>query len=237
MFYFDPFYMLLSIVGLGLVFIPQMLVKNTYSKFSKVLSSNKLTGADIVNKIFSNANIDDVKVEPVKGELTDHYDPSQKVVRLSEANYYGNSIAAVSVAAHEAGHVIQDYTGYYPMKLRAAFFPIAATGQALGPILIMVGLMLRFFMGYGGISDLIALTGVIFYGAIVLFHIITLPVELNASYRAIQILETGGFISTNEKPGAQKVLTAAALTYVATALYALMELLYWVWRIYGSRRD
>jgi hypothetical protein len=225
------------IIGFALVLIPQMLVKSTYAKYAKVDNKRNLSGADVARAILHNAGITDIKVEPVEGELTDHYDPSKKVVRLSEKNYYGKSIAALGVSAHEIGHVIQDKKGFIPMKIRAAIVPAANIGQSLGPILIMVGIGLRAIAHVGGMSDLVALTGIIFYAAIVLFHIITLPVEFDASFRAIGLLSNGGYIEINEKPAAMKVLGAAAMTYVATALYALMELLYWIWRLYGSRRD
>ncbi|MFA6989126.1 MAG: zinc metallopeptidase [Candidatus Gastranaerophilaceae bacterium] len=237
MFFYDSSYMFIMIIGFALVLIPQMLVKSTYAKYAKVDNKRNLSGADVARAILHNAGITDIKVEPVEGELTDHYDPSKKVVRLSEKNYYGKSIAALGVSAHEIGHVIQDKKGFIPMKIRAAIVPAANIGQSLGPILIMVGIGLRAIAHVGGMSDLVALTGIIFYAAIVLFHIITLPVEFDASFRAIGLLSNGGYIEINEKPAAMKVLGAAAMTYVATALYALMELLYWIWRLYGSRRD
>jgi uncharacterized protein len=237
MFFYDPFYMLIMVFGFGLVLIPQLLVKSTYAKYSEIDNAQNLSGSDVAKAILKSSGITDIQVEPVEGELTDHYDPSNKVVRLSEKNYYGKSIAALGVSAHEIGHVLQDKTGFVPMKLRSAIVPAANIGQSLGPILIMVGIGLRAVAHIGGMSDLIALTGIIFYGAIVVFHIITLPVEFDASFRAIALLSNGGYIEVNEKPAAQKVLGAAAMTYVATALYALMELLYWIWRLYASRRD
>jgi len=238
MFYMSPEYMLLSLIGMALVFIPQMLVMGTYKKFAKVQAANNLTGADVAKNILKYAGINNVEVVPVQGQLSDHYDPSQKVVRLSEDIYYGKSISSYGIAAHEVGHAMQDFQGYLPMKLRAGIFPAVQAGQMLGPFLLMAGLGLRYVAGFGGFTDLIALTGIALYGAVVVFHIVTLPVEFNASFRAIKVLADGGYlVDNNEVNGAKAVLSAAALTYVATALYALMELLYWVWVFFGRNRD
>jgi len=143
----------------------------------------------------------------------------------------------VSIAAHEAGHAIQDSINYAPMRLRAGVFPLVQTGQFLGPLLLMAGLGLRFMVNLGALTDLIAITGIMLYGSVVVFHIVTLPVEFNASQRAIRVLVDGGYIVDEEISGAKKVLTAAAFTYIATALYALMELVYWVWTFFGRKDD
>ncbi len=237
--FYDPIYMMLAIVGMALVFIPQMLVKSTYSKYSEVKSSTGMTGVQVAEAILRDNGIYDVRVEPVQGELTDHYDPSDKVIRLSESVYGANSIAAQGVAAHEVGHAIQDNKGYLPMKMRAGFIPLVNLGQTLGPLLLMGGLMLRFFMHstFGGLTDLIALAGIALYGSVVVFHLVTLPVELNASFRAVKALANGGYLVEGEVGDAKKVLSAAAMTYVATALYALLELLYWIWVFFGRSRD
>jgi len=236
MFYFDPVYMLVAVVGMALIFIPQMLVKSTYKKFAKVRASNNMTGADVARAILQKEGINDVQVESIGGTLSDHYDPSKKVLRLSQDIYNGNSISAFGIAAHEAGHAMQDNQGYLPMKLRAGIFPAVQTGQMLGPLLIMAGLFMRYMAGMGEFTMLIALTGIALYGSVVLFHLITLPVEFNASARAVRVLADGGYFTDNrEVSGVKKVLTAAALTYVATALYALIELLYWIWVFFGRR--
>lgn len=238
MFFYSPEYIFIALIGMAIVFIPQMLVKSTYSKYAKVPVRNNLTGADVAKSILQNQGIRDVRVETVRGELTDHYDPSQKVLRLSENIYHGNSVSAYGIAAHEVGHAIQDNRGYMPMKLRAGIFPAVQAGQFLGPLLIMAGLGLRYMAGMGEFTSLIALAGIALYGSVVLFHIITLPVEFNASYRAVRALADGGYLVDNrEMDGAKKVLNAAALTYVAAALYALIELLYWIWIFFGQRRD
>lgn len=236
MFYFDPVYMIVAVIGMILIFIPQMLVKNTYKKFAQVKVSNNLTGADVARSILSTSGLANVQVEPTQGELSDHYDPTKKTVRLSEDIYYGSSVSSFGIAAHEVGHAIQDYQGYMPMKIRAGLFPAVQTGQMLGPLLIMAGLGLRYLAGMGEFTTLIALLGIALYGSVVLFHIVTLPVEFDASMRAIKALANGGYLVENkEVDGAKNVLTAAALTYVATALYALIELLYWVWVFFGRR--
>jgi len=237
MFGFDPIFSLLGIIGMGLVFIPQMIVKSTYEKFSKVAASGGLTGGEIAKLLLNIADVHNVDVEPTQGILSDHYDPSKKVVRLSQDIYYGKSVSAVSIAAHEVGHAIQDNTNYIPMRLRAGVFPLVQTGQFLGPILLMAGLGLRFMVNLGGLTDLIAITGILLYGSVVVFHIVTLPVEFNASFRAIRVLADGGYIVDKEISGAKQVLTAAAFTYIATALYALMELVYWVWTFFGRKDD
>lgn len=237
MFYFDPIYMMIGFIGMILVLVPQMLVKGTFKTFSQVGTRRGLTGAQVAQALLAEAGVNDVIVEATEGSLTDHYDPTQKVLRLSQEIYNGRSIAASGIAAHEVGHAIQDNRGYMPMKLRAGIFPAVQLGQFLGPLLLMAGLGLRAVMHMGGFSDIIALAGIALYGSVVLFQIITLPVEFDASFRAIRALSSGGYLVEDENAGAKKVLAAAALTYVAAALYALIELLYWVWMLFGRNRD
>lgn len=239
MFFMSPEYMLISIIGMVIIFIPQMIIKSTYKKFSKIKAVRNMTGADVAKSMLQNAGINNVEVMPIGGELSDHYDPTKKVVNLSEDIFYGNSISSLGIAAHEVGHAIQDNQGYLPMKIRAGIFPAVQAGQMLGPLLLMAGLGLRFGLGMGEFTTLIALMGICLYGAVVLFHIVTLPVEFNASFRAVKVLAGGGYlVDKKEVGGVEAVLTAAALTYVAAALYALIELLYWVWVFFGrNNRD
>jgi Zn-dependent membrane protease YugP len=238
MFFMSPEYMIISIIGMALVFIPQMLVMSTYKKFSKVQAALNITGGDVARSILQNAGVNDVQVVPTSGELSDHYDPTQKIIRLSDDIYNGKSISSFGIAAHEVGHAIQDNHGYLPMKLRAGIFPVVNFGQGLGPILIMVGIGLGFLGSFGNLTFLVAVTGLCLYGAAVLFHIVTLPVEFNASFRAIKVLSEGGYlVDDREINGAKLVLTAAALTYVAAALYALIQLLYWASLVFGRNRD
>lgn len=235
--FFSPEYMFISLIGLALTFLPQMLVKSTYSNYAKVKATGNMTGAEVARALLYSSGVNDVRIEPVAGDLTDHYDPTQKVLRLSKDIYYGNSISSYGIAAHEVGHAIQDNKGYMPMKLRAGIFPAVQTGQMLGPILIMAGLGLRYVAGMGEFTNMIALAGIALYGSVVLFQLVTLPVEFNASHRAIKALADGGYLVDNrEIDGAKKVLTAAALTYVAAALYALIEVLYWLWIFFGNQR-
>lgn len=235
MFFYNEGYIFIAIIGLILVFIPQLLVKNTFSKFAKVRSRNGMTGAQVAKSILERAKIYNVSIEPTEGTLSDHYDPSKKVIRLSREIYYGDSVASLSVAAHEVGHAIQDSQEYLPMKLRAGVFPLVNLGQTLGPLLIMVSIGLRAFMHIGGFTDIFAIIGILFYASVVLFHIITLPVEFNASARALKALVNGNYLEQSEMSGARSVLSAAAMTYVATALYAVIELLYWIWILFSNR--
>ena len=215
--------------------LPQLLVRSTYKRFTQVPATVGITGADAAKKILAANNITDVSVEPVEGELSDHYDPRDKVVRLSNDIYYGKSISSVSIAAHEVGHAIQDNKGYMPMKIRAGLFPTVMLGQMLGPWLMIIGIGLRTASGFGYGYE-IAVLGLVFYASVFLFQLVTLPVEINASMRAVKALASGGYLVDDEEiSGSKKVLTAAACTYIAAALYSLLELAYWAWRVFGSR--
>jgi Zn-dependent membrane protease YugP len=198
-------------------------VRSSYSKYSKKMSASGLTGAQTARMILDRNNLTNVRVEPVAGQLTDHYDPMRKVVRLSEGNFRSNSIAAVSVAAHEVGHAIQDASGYIPMKLRAGLFPIVNfAGQLWFPLFFMA-----IIMGIGTqMGSLFIQLAVIAFAGVLVFHVVTLPVEINASTRAYGILTRYGVLSHNEAAGTKRVLTAAAFTYIAAALTSLLTLLY-----------
>lgn len=237
--FFDPVYMFIGAIGLILMFVPQQLVKSTYKKYLNVKLRRSITGKEVAESLLSSANIRGVTVEAIDGELADHYDPGSKTVRLSRENYYGDSVAAISVTAHEIGHVIQDYHGYLPMKLRAGILPLVNTSQAIAPMLIMGSILLRTFLHTSNPSlyNLIGVIGILLYGSSVVFHLITLPVEFNASNRAILTLTNMGYIEREEVAGSRKVLNAAALTYVATALYSLVELLYWAWVLFGRGKN
>ena len=198
-------------------------VRSSYKKYSKQMSASGLTGAQTARMILDRNNLSNVRVEPVAGQLTDHYDPRSKTVRLSEGNFGQNSIAAVSVAAHEVGHAIQDATGYLPMKARSGLFPIVNfAGQLWFPLFF-----LAFIMGVGTATGqlFIQLAAIAFLG-ILAFHVVTLPVEINASTRAYGLLTRYGILSHSEAGGTKRVLTAAAFTYIAAALTALLTLLY-----------
>ncbi len=208
----------------------QFRVKGTYQKYAQIGSSMGMTGAEVAEKILSEMGINNVSVEPIAGELTDHYDPSAKAVRLSEVVYGSTSLAAAAVAAHECGHVLQDVKGYKPMNIRAALVPAANLGSNIGPLLIMLGFGLN---AMGSISTMFINIGIVLFLGVVLFHIVTLPVEFDASNRALKLINELGILQGEENRGAKKVLDAAAFTYVATALYSVLQLV----QLLMSRRD
>ena len=211
------------VVGMLISGAAALWVRSSYKKYSKQMSASGLTGAQTARMILDRNNLSNVRVEPVAGQLTDHYDPRSKIVRLSEGNFSQNSIAAVSVAAHEVGHAIQDATGYLPMKARAGLFPIVNfAGQLWFPLFFIA-----FITGVGTATGqfFIQLAALAFLG-ILAFHVVTLPVEINASTRAYGLLTRYGILSHSEAGGTKRVLTAAAFTYIAAALTALLTLLY-----------
>jgi len=216
-------YLLVMIVGALISGAAALWVRSAYSKYSKQPSASGLTGAQTARMILDQNGLSNVRVEPVAGTLTDHYDPRSKVVRLSENNFRGNSIAGVSVAAHEVGHAIQDASGYVPMKLRAGLFPIVSfAGQLWFPLFF-----LAIIMGVGtATGQLFIQLAVIAFAGILLFHVVTLPVEINASTRAYGLLTRYGILSRGEADGTKRVLSAAAFTYIAAALTSLLTLLY-----------
>jgi uncharacterized protein len=221
---------LLLLPAMLLMMWAQFRVKGTYQQYAQVGSSLGMTGAEVATKILQEMGINNVSVEPIAGELTDHYDPSAKAVRLSEVVYGSTSLAAAAVAAHECGHVIQDIKGYKPMNIRAALVPVANLGSNIGPLLIMLGFGLS---AMGGISTIFVDIGVVLFAGVVLFHLVTLPVEFDASNRALKLIDELGILQGEENRGAKKVLDAAALTYVATALYSALQLV----QLLMSRRD
>lgn len=223
-------YLFLVIPGMLLTLWAQFQVKNTYNKYAQIGSSMGMTGAEVAEKILQEMGINNVSVEPVAGELTDHYDPSAKAVRLSEVVYGSTSLAAAAVAAHECGHVLQDVRGYKPMNIRAALVPAANLGSNLGPILIILGFSLN---AMGGISTIFINIGIALFLGVVLFHVVTLPVEFDASSRALRLIDDLGILQGEENRAAKKVLNAAAFTYVATALYSVLQLI----QLLMSRRN
>jgi uncharacterized protein len=223
---------LLLIPGMILVFWAQQRVQGTYRKYSEIPSTMGMTGAEVAKTILDRMGVYNVSVEPVAGELSDHYDPSAKAVRLSEVVYGSRSLAAAAVAAHECGHVLQDVQGYMPMNIRAALVPAVNIGANFGPMLIMAGLFLG---ALGGLSTLFIQIGIALFAAVIVFHIVTLPVEFDASSRALRLINEFGILQGEENRAARKVLNAAAFTYVATALYALLQLLQYVLILLGRR--
>jgi len=213
----DLYYLILVVPTLLLSMWAQFKVKSTFDKYSKVQCSKGITGVDAAAVLMRTNNINDVQVEAVKGSLTDHYDPTAKKLRLSEPVYGSTSIAAVGVAAHEAGHAIQHAVHWGPLVLRSTLVPVANIGSSLGPWIAIAGLALSF--------PILINIGIILFGGAVLFYVVTLPVEFNASNRAIAILRANKVLSEEELKGVKKVLSAAALTYVASALTAIASLL------------
>lgn len=227
--YFDPTYILV-IIGAILCIGASAKVKSTFSKYSKVRSMSGYTGAQAAEKILHDAGIFDVPIEQVSGSLSDHYDPKNKKLRLSGNVYGSTSVAAIGVAAHECGHAIQHNKVYGPLKLRTAFVPIASLGSSLAWPLIIIGIIIGWF------QPLITL-GIILFSAAVAFQLITLPVEFNASSRAIAVLGTNGILHQEELNGVKKVLGAAALTYVAGAASSILQLLRLIILSGGRNRD
>ena len=225
--YYDYYYLLLVVPMLVLSLIAQAMVKSTYSKQSKVLSSRGLTGAQAAARVLYQYGITDVRLETVSGKLTDHYDPKAKVIRLSQDVSTGTNVAAIGVACHEAGHAAQHAEDYVPIKVRNAILPVCNIGSTLGLPIAILG----YFLGF---QPLISI-GLILYGLIALFQLVTLPVELNASRRAMKVIEETHMLTDDELPGARKVLTAAAMTYVTALLVTLANLLRFVLRF--SRRN
>ena len=225
----DPWYIL---VILAFIFsmVAQTKVSSTFNKYSRVRNRAGFTGAQVATQMLQNAGIYDVSVQRVAGNLTDHYDPRTKTLRLSQSVYDSTSVAALGVAAHETGHAIQHDVGYAPLALRSFFVPLANFGSKLAIPLIIIG-----FMFSGGGSTLVTL-GILFFSLSVAFTIITLPVEFNASSRAIRLLVDDGFLDSDEIGGAKKVLSAAAMTYVAAAFAAVAQLLRLI-AIFGRRDD
>jgi Zn-dependent membrane protease YugP len=218
--FFHSSYLLL-IPGMLLMFWAQSRVRGTYDRYSKVSSSLGMTGADVARSILNDLGFHDIAVEHVPGELTDHYDPSAKTVRLSSGVYGSDSLAAAAVAAHECGHVMQDKQGYTFMNLRASLVPAANIGSQFGPILVILGIFLN---AMAGVSSLFVNLGIVLFAASILFHVVTLPVEFDASGRALKIVQTLGILDGEERRGAKAVLDAAAWTYVATAIYSVLQL-------------
>ncbi len=218
----DPLYWIMMIPVVILSGYASMKVKSTFNKYSQKHVASGLSGAEVARKILDRQGLSNINVEQTQGFLSDHYDPSAKVLRLSPGVYSGRNIAALGVAAHEAGHAIQDLKNYVPLKLRSAMVPLASIGSNFSWIAIMAGFFLR-FMGLVKI-------GIILFCIIVVFQIVTLPVEFDASSRAKVILRDMAFINGEEAKGVSKVLNAAALTYVAAALSSIMTLLYFLIR-------
>ena len=215
-YYYDPYYWMILVPAMLIALLAQLNVSSTFNRYSRMASRRGFTGAQAAEAVLRAHGIQNVRIERVSGRLTDHYDPRSNVIRLSDAVYGSNSIASVGVAAHEAGHAVQYAVGYGPIKLRSALVPICNIGSQLSLILIVIGLL---------------------FATAVVFQLVTLPVEFNASRRAIASLEGTHLLEDDELRGARKVLGAAAMTYVAALLVSLAQLLRFLLAFAGRRRD
>ncbi len=239
MFYFDPWYFIIIAPALLLAFGAQWMVKSAYAKMSRVAAS--MTGAQAARRILDSNGLYDVPIEQVPGELSDHYDPRDKVLRLSPHVFQGNSMASVGIAAHEAGHALQDAKHYAPLVLRNMAVPVASFGSSFGTILLMVGMGMTIYMAGnaagGGIGAWIFLAGILLFAATVVFQLVNLPVEFDASSRAKTELVNLGIVSGPDLKYVSQVLNAAALTYVAATLQAVLTLAYYIFRYMQATRD
>lgn len=235
--FFDPVYWLVIGVGMALSLWAQARVKGTFAKYSRIGTRSRMSGAEVARQILEQNSIRGVRVEPVRGSMTDHYDPRTRTLRLSEPVFGGNSMAAFGVAAHEVGHAIQHASGYAPLGFRSAWVPVANLGGGVS----MVVLILAAFLGGAAtaLGQTASLVGVLLFATTTVFTLVTLPVEFDASRRALAALESGGFVNDAELAGARKVLNAAAMTYVAAFVTSLLTLLYWAYRLglLGGRRN
>lgn len=231
MFYFDPMYFVFLAPALLLAGWAQLSVKRAYAQASQVASSAQLSGAEAARRLLESQGVRNVRVEETGGMLSDHYDPKKKVLRLSQDVYSGRSLAALGIAAHEAGHAFQDAEGYAPLVLRNGIVPLASFGSSASWFLMFGGFLL-------GSMNLIIL-GIGLFSLVVVFQLVNLPVEFNASSRARKLLLSSGLVATEEDQTVGKVLNAAALTYVAATVSAILTLLYYLWRmgLLGGRSD
>ncbi|WP_343252498.1 zinc metallopeptidase [Ligaoa zhengdingensis] len=228
-FFYDSYYWILVVPAMLLAAFAQMKVSSTFNRYSQVRSRSGYTGAQAARDILDRNGLQGVRIERVRGNLTDHYDPRSNVVRLSDSVYDSPSVAAIGVAAHECGHAVQHAVGYFPIKLRSAIIPVTNIGSKLSIPLLLIGLVVQ-------VEPLINL-GILLFSTMALFQLVTLPVEYNASNRALATLDSTGMLSGDELQGSKKVLSAAALTYVAALLVAVMQLLRLLLLFGGHRRD
>ncbi len=231
MLFFDPLYLLLMAPAFLISLGAQIWVKSAFSKYSKIDSTSGYSGAQAAYNILRRNGIDDVDIEETSGFLSDHYDPRTKTLRLSPNVYRSTSLAALGIAAHEAGHALQHAYGYVPLQLRSLLVPVTSVGSNLAWPLLIIGFILH--------SAMLVQVGIIFFAGVVLFQLVTLPVEFNASSRALSALQKSGLVTEYEISGSREVLTAAAMTYVAAAAAAIMQLIYFLIRagILGGRDE
>ena len=228
LFYYDYTYWMMLLPVLLITIYAQAKVSSNFNKYSRITNRRYLTGAQAAEAVLRQHGIYDVRIERVAGKLTDHYDPRTNVFRLSSSVYDSPTIAAVGVAAHEAGHAVQYAVGYGPIRLRSALIPVTQVGSQFGIVLLFLGIILSF--------EPLFLVGIVLFGATTVFQLVTLPVEYNASHRAIETIESGHLLDDEELVGAKKVLSAAALTYVAALLTSVVQLLRFI-LLFAGRND
>ena len=226
--FFDPMYFVFALPPLLFGLWAQWKVKSAFGKYSTVANSTGYTGEQIARRLLDSQGLYNVTIESVSGDLTDHYDPRGKVVRLSDSTMHRNSVAAIGVVAHEVGHAIQDAESYAPMRTRAAILPVANIGSIIGPYIFMLGMVINMFG--------LALLGLLLFGAAAVFQAVTLPVEYNASSRAMRLLVDNGLVTSYDAGMARQILDAAALTYVAALLQSVSQVLYYAMILSGNRR-
>jgi Zn-dependent membrane protease YugP len=227
---FDPMYLLLMAPALVLSLWASFRVKRAFNKYSKVRAMSGLTGAQAAQRLLDQAGLSDVEVIRTRGMLSDHYNPATKKLALSEGVYGSSSVAAIGVACHEAGHALQHAKGYKPLALRSALVPTAGIGSKLGYFVMLGGLILMYMTGNTALGQNVVLFGALLFSAVLLFQIVTLPVEFDATARAKSLAVSSGIVLEQERTGMDKVLNAAALTYVAAAVSTLMTLVYFLLR-------
>jgi hypothetical protein len=236
MFFFDPMWFLIMLPPFIFMIYAQVKVNSAFKKYSKVANSQHVTGVEAAEILLRANGLNNVRVEGVKGRLGDHYDPSKKVLRLSPAVANTPSVAALGIVAHEVGHAVQDRVGYAFLRFRTSLVPAASLGSNLGFIFVILGFIIYLFSRDSEFAPMVVLAGIILFAMAVLFSLVTLPVEYDASNRARQMLRSTGMVSTQEYNGASAVLSAAALTYVAAMLQAVAQLFYFVLMFMGMRR-
>lgn len=227
--FFDSYYWLLVVPAMIFALIAQARVNSTFQRYSQQMTRSGITGAEAAALVLRQNGIYDVQIQHIQGNLTDHYDPRENVIRLSDSVYYANTVAAIGVAAHEAGHAVQYAQGYSAIRLRTAILPVTQIGSQLAWPLLLIGLFFNF--------ESLFVAGILFFALATLFQVITLPVEYNASNRAIHAIAESGCLNNTELPGARKVLDAAALTYVAALAVSVAQLLRLLLLFGGNRRD
>jgi len=232
---FDPLYFIVLAPAMLLAFLAEMRVRSAYAKAGRIPASSRLSGAEVARRILKQNGLHDVEIEPSHGLLSDHYDPRKRVLRLSPDVYQGRSLASVGIAAHEAGHAIQHGVHYGPLALRNGLVPLASTGSSLAMIVFVIGM----FLSAMPLGRTLMVLAILMFGTVVVFQLVNLPVEFNASRRAMVALTDSGIVGVDEVPTVRRVLNAAAMTYVAATLSAMLTLLYLVLRsgLLGGRRN